>query len=526
MVQLLLVKWCRKHSQLIFIFLISALVIFIYRFPDIYAYVTTPLGIVFLGQDSWFDPQDINSYAGVIHYAQSGYLLLPNVWTALLNQPIIIFPVEQLLGFIFRFGNPYLLFWIASVVCGIILIIGMYHFVRRYISSDSLTALTVLGISLGGGLGVFLYPSIPSFDISNGITFYETFFKPHEAISILLYIYSTLTSYELFINNGKRTIRNLIFLSIALSVSFLIYPYLIALYLVLLISFFLVFKQKLPLKNLLLVMILPCLSVVFVAYQLSLNPGFYEPFMQHLSTPFLPAIYGYGVLLPVFIFQLFFMKKTLFMKYLSCWIICAFVLAFLPIGPGKIFLRGLFFPLVFVDVLQLQILLKKFELVPLRYFYWGLFFVLVCMTNCYIMYLRLSVLQTPQATDIIYMPQDEYRVFDYLNSHSTAKKGVLAGEIMSNLIPAYTDDRSCIGGLWSFNAAYTSEVAIVNSFYAGKPVSKNYLRDNNISYVLWGPSEQQITARYARGNITDLRQLYKNLKLVYQTSSSNLYQVR
>lgn len=523
MLKLVLVK--RWYQPLLVCFIIF-LVTFIYRFPDVYAYLSTPPGMVFLGQDSWFDPQDINTYVGVIHYSQSGHFLLPNLWTALPNQPIVFFSIEQLLGYIFRNVQPYFLFWLASIVCGALLVIGIYCLIRKTITSTLLAGLATMTIAMGGGFGIFLYPTVASSDITNSITFYETFFKPHEAISLVSYLYGIIMFYDVFIytpsQKNKKTIMRM---SVALAISFFIYPYLIATYLLTTIPFAIFAKTKIRIQDLLLLMTLPLLSILFVAYQLSVNSGFYAPVMQHLSTKLLPTLFGYGILLPLFVVQLF-MKKTQFMKYLNWWIIASLVLAFLPFGPGKIFLRGLFFPLILLAVLQLQILLKKLELVPLRYFYWMLFFVLVCMTNVYIFYLRTTIIQAPQALDVIYMPKDEYAVFTYLNNHTIPGSGVLDGGIMSNLIPAYTYDRSCIGSLWSFNATYDTELTTVNAFYAGRPISKNYLKQNNISYVLWGPMEQDVTNKYARGNVTDLRQIYKNLKLVYATSTSKLYQVK
>jgi len=523
MLKLVLVK---RWYQPLLIFFITLLVTFVYRFPDVYAYLSTPPGMVFLGQDSWFDPQDINTYVGVIHYSQSGHFLLPNLWTALPNQPIVFFSIEQLLGYIFRNVQPYFLFWLASVVCGALLVIGMFCLIRKTITSPLLAGLTTIAVSLGGGFGIFLYPAIASSDITNSITFYETFFKPHEAISLLCYFYGIIAFYDVFMytpsHKNKKTITSM---SVALAIAFLIYPYLIATYLLTTIPFAIFSKIKIRINDLVLLLILPLLSVLFVAYQLSVNPGFYAPVMQYLTTAPLPTVFGYGILLPLFLVQLF-MKKTQFMKYLNWWIIASLLLAFLPFGPGKIFLRGLFFPLVLLAVLQLQILLKKLELVPLRYFYWMLFFVLVCMTNSYIFYLRTTIIQTPQVLDVIYMPEDEFAVFSYLNQHTNPGSGVLASGIMSNLIPAYTDDRSCIGSLWSFNATYDTELNTVNAFYAGRPVSKKYLKQQNISYVLWGPNEQQITQRYVSANVTDLRQIDKNVQLVYQTNSTKLYRVR
>lgn len=517
--------WLRKNVHFFVLLLVSLIVTFIFRFPDVYAYLTTPSGMVFLGQNSWFDPQDINTYVSVIHYTQSGHVLLPNLWTALPNQSISIFPIEQLLGFFFRSVNPYLLFWITSIFCGVLLIIGMYYLVHKTIPSIFLAAITTLGISLGGGFGFFLYPKIASLDMVGGITFYETFFKPHEAISIFCYLYGMVMFYEVFIKAPSREFKNTLFISFALITSFLLYPYLIALYFLTTIPFLFFVKKKPTYKEMLLIFAGPLLPVIFVSYQLSLNSGFYAPFLQHLSVDPGATLFGYGLLIPIFLCQLFFMKKIQFEKYLSWWIICAFVLAFLPFGPGRIFLRGILFPLVLLSVLQIQILIKKISFMPLRTCYWTIFFVLLCATNFYIFYLRFAVLQTNQATDIIYMPQDEFNIFDYLNTHTLSGSGILAGSIMSNLIPAYTDDRSCIGSLWSFNTTYNTELNIVNAFYAGQPASKDYLKENNVSYVLWGPNEQQLTARYAHYEITDLRQFHKNLKLVYQTDTTKLYKV-
>src|ERR1700722_9209460 len=131
-------NWFRKHSQLSLLTLLCLVITLIYRSPDVIAYITTPPGMIFLGQNSWFDPQDITIYASVIHYAQSGHFLLPNLWTAMPNQSILIFPLEQILGYFFRSVNPYFLFWITSIICGILLIICMFRLVRKSIDSDLL----------------------------------------------------------------------------------------------------------------------------------------------------------------------------------------------------------------------------------------------------------------------------------------------------------------------------------------------------------------------------------------------------
>ncbi len=105
--------------------------------------------MVFFGQNSWFDPHDIDIYVSVIHYAQGGHLLLPNLWTALPNQPISIYPVEVLLGYIFRSVNPFLLYWFSSIVYRIFFIYGMFWPIRKTNVSNLFAEATTLAISLG-----------------------------------------------------------------------------------------------------------------------------------------------------------------------------------------------------------------------------------------------------------------------------------------------------------------------------------------------------------------------------------------
>jgi hypothetical protein len=511
-----------KNGHIVLLIVISIFITFVYRFPDVYAYLTTPSGMVYLGHNSWFDPHDVNVYASVIHYAQSGHILLPNLWTAIPNQPILIFPVELLFGYLFRFVNSYLLLWLSSIFCGFLLIFGIFWLLRKVGLSYLMSLITTVGITLGGGFGFMLYSkNIPSSDILNAITFYEAFYKPHEAIALLLYLFSLVMFYDAFIHRKTISLNMIYIISLSTAVAFLIYPYFIASYALTTFPFLLFLKRndfkKLCIYSALLY--IPAgLPVLYMAGQMYLiNQGFGDSLIQHLDTAVLSTIFGYGILVPIFFYQLFFMRKTQLIRYLNLWILISVILALLPVGPGKIFLRGLFFPLVLLAVLQLKVLMNDFSSNATKIIFWAIFFTLLCATSIYIMVLRNYAAHSVQSTDIVYMPKEEYKIFSYLNKYTTPNSGVLALYTLSNLLSAFTQDRSCIGSLGSVNEKYAEQLNIVRQFYAGRQVSKNFLKEHNVSYVLWGPEEQGIAGRDISKD--------KNLKLIFETKTTKLYQV-
>jgi hypothetical protein len=511
-----------RNWQKLLLIVISIFITFVYRFPDVYAYLTTPSEMVYLGHNSWFDPHDVNIYASVIHYGQLGHILLPNLWTALPNQPILIFPVELLFGYLFRFVNSYLLLWLSSIFCGFLLIFGIFWLLGKVGLSYFMSLIATIGITLGGGFGFILYSkNIPSSDILNAITFYEAFYKPHEAIALLLYLFSLVMFYDVFLRRKTLSLNMVLIISLSAAISFFIYPYFIASYMLVTFPFLFVMNMK----NIKQLSIYSCLlyipaglSVLYMAGQMYfVNQGFGDSLIQHLDTAPLSAIFGYGILAPIFFYQLFFMQKTPLTKYLNWWILISLVLALIPVGPGKIFLRGLFFPLVLLTVLQLKVLMDAFSSNTAKIIFWAIFFTLLCATSIYIMLLRNYVAHSVQSTDIIYMPKEEYKIFSYLNRYSTPNSGVLALYTMSYLLPAFTQNRSCIGSLGSVNEKYAKQVDIVRQFYAGQQVSQNFLKEYNVSYVLWGPEEQSIAGRDIGKD--------KNLKLIFETKTTKLYQV-
>ena len=220
------------------------------------------------------------------------------------------------------------------------------------------------------------------------------------------------------------------------------------------------YKVKTAKKYLAIIYLPAILTVIFAAWQLSLNQGFPQLLLQYLPTNPIATVLGLGIL----------------------------------------------FPVVLLVVLQTKVLVDSITFASVRFIVLIIFFSFLCATNVYNYVLRNYVAHTDQAVDVVYMQEEEFKMFIYLNAHTPQNSGVLASVRMTNLIPAFTRNRGSMG---SVTDTYTHEINAVDAFYAVQPTAKDYLKKNNISYVLWGPTEQAITTRYARGEIPDLRQLYK-----------------
>lgn len=143
-------------SMLILVVIII-FILFIYHYPDYYAAITTPNGMVYLGQNSYFDPWDINFYVSSIHYGQRAGIFLPNLYASMNNQPVLLFPLLTVMGFIHKTINPFILFHIYSIITGAILIVDLFFIIKKLGFSTRITLYSILTICLGGGIRILKF---------------------------------------------------------------------------------------------------------------------------------------------------------------------------------------------------------------------------------------------------------------------------------------------------------------------------------------------------------------------------------
>lgn len=521
----------KRFIRLLFISIIAVIVLFIYKFPDIYTYVYTPKNMVFLGQNPWFDTTDVEVYVSAIHYGQAKHVLLSNLYTSIPNNAVLIYPFYTLLGFFFSTINPFLLFFLSSIVTGVIVIFGMY-WMSRAIGLSTRSALYICFVtSLAGGFGFFLYGHLPSADMNDAITFYTTFLKPHEGLAISLYLSFFILFYKAFIEQSNHSNKLKIACIIFLMLLMFFYPYFIVNMALITFCFLFFFIKERFLERYflpLLVLYIPAIIIFFfISNQFSTNPTF-SGLLQHADTNILATIIGFGVLLPLIIYQLFFLKKSLLQKYLLTWIGITLILAILPFGPGKLFLRGIFFPLVLASFFTIQEICTTYRLSSLkRIAMFSILLILTIGTSINIFLLRLHLIHHVYETSWTYMLKDDYRIFSYINRHISPTKVFLTGEILGNQIPAFTQNRVYFGHIQQTPDA-SERLYNAMAFYAGvipKETLVENLKVNNISYILWGPEEKSTTHKYFP-TVTSLNQIYPSLIHVYTTGDIDLYAIR
>lgn len=512
------------NNKAILYYLIFAIIIFaalaLNNFPNYYAYLKKPANSFYSGQASWFDPWDLNVYAGAVKWGQSGKILLENLYsTETPQKAILYYPTYTFLGFLFRRADPFVLFHCAAFLLGGTLVIALFQMVKVFIRQKMLSLLALFLIVFGGGLGWLFFPKTASADLFiTGFTFVSHFQRPHEAIGIFLYLY-LLVSY--FRDSEKA--RKFSFLSlIACMLLIIYYPYYLLSYFLICGLFGLLHwlkKNKTDFLIYLLINALACSSLaIFYYLYLRLNPTFSGVWQQKLETPSpLMLVLGYGILLIPFIYQLFYPIRKKGALFLNLWVIGSLVLAFFPFGFARFYLRGLFFPLVILAIYCLDEISSKLK-INKNYFV-ALLIICLPISTLFITYRRIGEIN--KGNRWFYLTAEEGKGFDFLKNSTKKNSGVLASYTIANYLPVHTNNRVYFGHFLQTPEA-DKKIELLYGFFGNlfsESEAEKFIVSNNIDYVWWGKEEKEITAKTEEKTLK-----YSFLKPVYENETVTIYQ--
>ncbi len=468
--------------------------LFINFYPNYYAFLKTPAGYDFSGQASWFDPWDINVYVAAIRWGQQGHILLENLYSSELNNGITLYPIYTLTGWLFRQTQPFLLFHISAIFCGLIFSLTAWLLFKEFLKStfDNIFALFIF--LFGGGFGWQFFNVISSADISvTGFTSISQLQRPHEAIGVTLYFISLVFFYKAL--TKKWYLFNLIsLLSLLLLIFF--YPYYFLSYFLIcgLYSLLKFMKtgDKFYLKYIL-VNFIVAIPLMYLYYlHLQTNPIFGSVFGQHLDTPdMLRVLLGYGVLIPFLLVQLKSKQKNEGKLFLNLWFFLSIFLSYLPLGFARYYQRGLYFPLVILAFYGINHfkysfpIVKKVSIVIIILF--------VPISTVFMFHLRLEEIN--KNNPWYYQPKEVGMTLDNIPKQLPYSGVVLSSFNMGNYIPAHSNLRVYFGHFIQTN---NSEDKLNNlyNFYANNYSEKEaleFLQQSNIKYVWYGIEEKQIT---------------------------------
>jgi len=499
--------------------------LFIYHFPEYYAQTHTPKGMVYLGQNSYFDPVDVNYYASAIRYGQQHGIALPNLYTNIKNPPIYIFSVLTLAGYLFKTVDPFLLFQWFSIFTGILLTVTIFLLTKMLGFSNRFSFYTTFLVCLSGGLGFLLSWNTPLQIDEAPYSFYSTFQKPHEAIAIILYSTALITFY-LFFTAQKPNLKKLMVPLLLIAIALLIYPYLILSFFLIAIIFLILCRNKNISESDYAYLFFLCIPAIvgelFMANQFSLNPTF-NGISVNLQSNFLSDLLGLGLPFLIFIYQLFYLPKSKLKLFLSLWILVSAILGLLPIGPGKIFFRGLYFPIVLLCVLSIKEFNAKYN-VKKAYWIYGLFGIIIIASSFNIFMQRFIKLNQAYS-DWVYLSANEYKVFNFLNENTPDGSSVIGLYRFGNLIPAYTHNTVYFGHILQTPDGQDKFQAISVFFYYPDDfaIIKKFLAINHISYVVYGVKEKALLSTNPNANNSMINNPFPYLKLVYSNNDVKIY---
>lgn len=510
-----------RLSEVILFITISGLVLFINIFPNYYAYLKTPSGMVFTGQDSWFDPWDINVYVAAIESGQYHGLLLENNYTTTINQPVFYYFVYTTAGSVISHINPFLLFHLLATLTGFVLLLVIWKTLTIFLKSKA-EKLLVLGlITLGGGLGWALFPNFKSADLfMTGFTFVSQFQRPHEALGITLYLLSLL----LFYQSAKTTsIKFTFFTSITLSLLAFFYPFYIISFAFICGTYSLIlYIQQGTTKQFIYLLVNLLVAIpfyLFYSLYLSSSSTFGGVVSQQLSTPNIWELFaGYGILLPLSIFAI--KTKAEHKVFLLIWFWESLLLSYLPFGFARFYLRTLFYPLSILAFWGVILLNQKYHFS--KQILLSLLIALTCASTLYITYRRVEEANTTNGW--IYHTKGEQESVLFIEKNAIENQtnvGVLAGYTLGNYIPAATEAKVFFGHFLQTPEA-SKKYQLLNRFYANMfndDEARKFLELSKIDLILYGKEEQSITKAYNQKEQLN----YKFLKPVFGSAGVVVY---
>jgi hypothetical protein len=424
---------------LLIVFLLSNLLV---RGPDLARFLKIPADKVFTGQASWFDPWDLNVYFAAIGWGQRGHFTFANVYDTLAQDELAIFPLYTFLGRVFHsfsLSNA-LIFHLAGIITSFFFLIILWWFIN-FFEKDRFNQKVLLSwLVFAGGFGWLSFPDLLLPDLGQpGFTFESALRRPHEAVSLSLFLVSLGVFWQAF-----RQPKTFFFLSAtlaALLMSFF-HPY----SLLPLAAILGVFGLQQWFKARRFQFFLPpaLVALAGLVYYLTagktllINPGFGGLLgqVQHSYSP-LKIVLGWGWFAPFIFLGLI---KTPNLAFIKIWFLTHWLTTYLPLGFQKLFIKGLWLPVLLLALQGVLLATQK-----AKFLYRPLVFTLLFLgsfSNLFTFYKRLT---EPAQNPWFYLSQDENQILHYLNTRGQNEEGVLAEYRLANQIPALTSKRVYAG---------------------------------------------------------------------------------
>jgi hypothetical protein len=251
------------------------------------------------------------------------------------------------------------------------------------------------------------------------------------------------------------------------------------------------------------------------------NDPLWSQFTAQNQTPSPPALYyfwGFALFwLPAIIgLAAAFRSKSSALGGAFFWVICGFVLAYIPFAIQRRFLQNVTIPLAIVATTGLMSLFERGEMRNPSLIRWRsslviMFVFLTSISSIQIGLSQVAYLQTHP--DDLFYPASLDQAIGWFREHAQYNDFVLASEQTSQVLAQKAGLRVYAGHEME-TLHYKDKLLRVQAFFQGNlPELASY----PIKWVVFGPAERELSATFPRPD---------NLELVYDTQDLQIYRVK
>ncbi len=418
-------------------------------------------------------------------------------------------------------------------------LISLYLFVRYLFSDKNIQNIAYIAILISGGFPI-IAKTASAISLLPFIDFWKTFYPlekfiipPHHLLANTIFILLILCL-SVWVEKKKETLAIypvLIIMSVVLmlinpaSMTFLIFTLSVIFVLSLISLLFKIGERKENIRFIRYYLIIILSVVPLYLYNLKIftygNPWKYfylgEKTGRYMVTYF-QYIASLGPFLLTSLLSVFYIKKfKIREKILFVWLILPLIMfpfagRQLPFSMSRLFAQNLFIPTAIMTVFFL-INLRKMNTVS-HIFKSIIILFLFITTISGIIYSISDVFWSYQYHNYynVFIPDNLSKAMKYINSHTRKNSTVIAGENISSLIPAFTDNIVVLGRLDAYQD-YGSIKQQVDQIYLRKISDEDIigrLNNWNVQYIVFGIDQISFQEFIKKGSIDRIKKVFES----------------
>lgn len=527
-------------------FTIILLIVFIFisaNFDLVRNFQAAPPNTKYFGAVGFFF--DYYQFLSWMRDGQQGKILLSSRYIPDSESGVLLHPLFPLIGFIGSFihARADITYHVVRNLSLAGWLISLYLFVRILFSDKYIKRVAYVAILISGGFPIIAKVA-STISLLPFIDFWKTFYPlekfiipPHHLLANTIFILLILCL-SVWVEKKKETLAIypvLIIMSVALmlinpaSMTFLILVLSVIFVLSLISLLFKIGERKENIRFIKYYLIIILSVVPLYLYNLKIftygNPWKYF-YLGEKNGRYMVSYFQYiaslGPFLLTSLLSVFYIKKfKIREKILFVWVILPlimfpFVGRQLPFSMSRLFAQNLFIPTVLLTVFFL-IHLRKMNTVS-RIFKSIIILFLFITTISGIIYSFSDVFWSYQYHNYynVFIPDNLSQAMKYINNHTRKNSTVIAGENISNIIPAFTDNTVVLGRLDAYQD-YGSIKQQVDQIYLRRISDEKImerLNDWKVQYIVFGLDQLSYQEFIKKGSIDRIKKVFESGEII------------